>query len=76
MVKAYVMITSDTAHTEQVVERVRELDSVIEVHEVLGPYDVVAEVEAPDLEDILKLLRHQIRIILGVRNTVTCIAIE
>lgn len=76
MIKAYVLINSETAYTNQVVEKIRGIGGVVEIHEVLGPYDIVAEVEAADIDSILHILRQEIRVILGVRNTVTCITID
>lgn len=43
------------------------------VREALGPYDVVVELEADTTEDITAILRHKIRPIHGITNTVTCI---
>ncbi len=76
MIKAYVLINSETAYTNQVVEKIRGISGVVEIHEVLGPYDIVAEVEAADIDSILHILRQEIRVILGVRNTVTCITTD
>jgi hypothetical protein len=42
------------------------------VREVLGPYDVVIELEADTREDITAILRHKIRPIRSITNTVTC----
>ncbi|MBI4339798.1 MAG: Lrp/AsnC ligand binding domain-containing protein [Chloroflexi bacterium] len=70
--KAYILITVDTASTQQVVRRLQEVPAVVAVHEVLGPYDIVVEVEAPTHEDLIAALRHQIRSIRGIVNTVTC----
>ena len=76
MAKAYVLINVDTAYTNQVVERISGLSGVGEVHEVLGPFDVVAEVETSGMEDIVAVLRQEIRVIPGVRNTMTCITVD
>ena len=73
MTKAYVLITSDVAYTTQVMDRLKELSGLVEVHEVLGPYDIVAEVVADDVHSILRILQTDIRGISGIRNTVTCI---
>ena len=43
------------------------------VREVLGPYDFIVALEADTEEDITVILRHKIRPISGVRNTVTCL---
>ncbi len=73
MTKAYVLINSEIAYTKQVVEQLREVSGLSEAHEVLGPYDIVAEVQAVDIESILRILQEEIRGIVGVRDTVTCI---
>jgi DNA-binding Lrp family transcriptional regulator len=76
LAKAYVLINVDTAYTAQVMERINRLTGIGEVHEVLGPFDVVAEVETRGMEDLVVVLRNEIRVIPGVRNTVTCITVD
>ena len=73
MTKAYVLINADVAYTKQVMHRLREMQGLVEVHEVLGPYDIVAAVVADDVHSILRILQTDIRGIAGIRNTVTCI---
>lgn len=70
--KAYILITTETALTQNVVKRLKEVHAVVDVHEVLGPYDIVVEIEAPTHEDLVAALRHDIRPIKGVTSTVTC----
>lgn len=75
-VKAYVLITVDTALTKDVLSSLNELQEAIEVHEVLGPYDIVVELETEKFEDVTSILRQRIRPIPGVRNTVTCVDVQ
>lgn len=70
--RAYVLITLETALTQQVVDRLKKVKAAVAVHEVIGPYDVVVELEADTYEDLTAALRQQIRPIQGVRTTVTC----
>ena len=70
--RAYVLITLETSLPQQVVERLHQVRSVVGVHEVIGPYDVVVELEADTYEDLTAVLRQQIRPIKGIRTTVTC----
>ena len=42
------------------------------VREVVGPYDIVVELEADTEEDLARVLRHKISPIPGVSNTATC----
>mgnify|MGYP001574969039 CR=1 FL=1 len=69
---AYVLINMEPARTGAVLEQLRAIPGVI-VQEVLGPYDVIVELEADTQEDITAILRQKIRPIHGITNTVTCI---
>lgn len=75
-VKAYILVTADPGHTAALAQKLASLPGVVEIHEVMGPYDIVVEYEAPELEHITNALRHTIRPLQGVRNTVTCVAIS
>lgn len=75
-VKAYILITVETALTKDVLARLQMLEEAVEVHEVLGPYDIVVELEADRFEDVTSTLREKVRPIEGVKNTVTCVDVE
>ena len=72
---AYILITVDPTKTTQVVDRLRAIRGA-RVHEVLGPYDIVMELETEGLEYVNSTLREKIRPISGVTATVTCTWIE
>jgi DNA-binding Lrp family transcriptional regulator len=76
MAKAYVLITTDPAAMNRVAAQLRAIPTVQEAHEVMGPYDIVAEVEVSNIDDIGELLRERIRTIEGVRSTLTCVTIS
>ena len=69
---AYVMLNVDPTRTGEVVERMQAISSAV-VHEVLGPYDIVMELEADTNEDLTAVLRSKIRPVPGVTSTVTCV---
>jgi DNA-binding Lrp family transcriptional regulator len=69
---AYILINVEPTKTGEVLERLNTLSGA-HVREVLGPYDIVVELEAGTPEDITEILRHRIRPINGVSNTVTCL---
>lgn len=69
---AYILLSLEPSKTQSSIERLRDLPGAV-VQEVLGPYDAVVEIEADTQEDITAILRHRIRSIDGVTNTVTCI---
>ncbi len=69
---AYILINVEPAKPREVIDRLKTVSGAA-VREVLGSYDVVMELEAGTSEDLTGILRHQIRPIDGVTNTVTCL---
>jgi len=74
MIKAYVLMVTAPGKTRGIVEQLAAMDAVQEVHEVMGPYDIVAEISASTLGDIAPLLSGQIRSIQDVLSTTTLVA--
>jgi DNA-binding Lrp family transcriptional regulator len=68
---AYVFINVEPENIQEVVERLNTIPGGI-VREVVGPYDVVVELEADTEEDLAGILRHKINPVPGVTNSVTC----
>jgi len=71
-VNAYILINVEPAKTRAVVEQLQNIRGSV-VHEVLGPYDMVVDLEADTQEDITAILRNKIRPIRGITNKVTCV---
>ena len=69
---AFVLINVDPENTQAVMDQLERIPGAV-VHEVLGPYDIVVDMEAATQEDLTGTLRNKIRPIHGVTNTVTCI---
>lgn len=74
MVKAYVLIVTQPGATRRLVETIRRLDWVLEVHEVMGPYDIVAEIETESLQQVPGILQEQIRSLDGIQSTTSLVA--
>jgi DNA-binding Lrp family transcriptional regulator len=70
-VNAYVFINVEPENIQEVVERLHAIPGGI-VREVVGPYDVVVELEVDTEEDLAGVLRHKINPVPGVTNSVTC----
>jgi DNA-binding Lrp family transcriptional regulator len=70
-VNAYILINAEPERIQEVVERLGTIPGGI-VREVVGPYDVVVELEADTQEDITGILRHNISPIQGITGAVTC----
>ncbi len=74
VVKAYVLIVTEPGETRRLVETIRKLSLVREVHEVMGPYDIVAEIEADSLQEIPGILQEEIRSLPGIQSTTSLVA--
>ncbi len=73
-VNSYILINVEPAVTSTVLEQLRSIPGAM-VHEVLGPFDVIVDLETDTQEDATAILRNKIRPIHGVTNTVTCVCI-
>ena len=74
MPTAYVMIACDYGQEEQVLEELKTIGRVKEVHGTEGHYDIVAEVESNSTNEINDTVSEKIRAINGVRSTLILLA--
>jgi len=70
-IHAYVLINVDPTKTHDILDRLEAIPGS-RVHEVLGPYDIVLELEADAPEYLTHMLREKVRPVPGVLSTVTC----
>jgi DNA-binding Lrp family transcriptional regulator len=74
-VKAYVLIVTDPLQTRNVLRRIREIEAVKNSYEVMGPYDIIIEIEVEDLSQIPPILGEVIRRIEGIESTTSLVTI-
>lgn len=74
--RAYVLIHVRPGEVPEILRNMRRLESVSEAHMTFGPYDVVAEVEADDINKLGRLVASEIQPIPGVIDTLTCLVVE
>ena len=72
-VKAFVLIVVDPAKTIEVFERLSNVDGISEVHQVMGPYDIVAVVDVANLSEVPSVISRHIRAVEGLESTTTCV---
>ncbi|MFN0145304.1 MAG: Lrp/AsnC family transcriptional regulator [Dehalococcoidia bacterium] len=72
-IKAFVLIVVDPAKTMEVFNKLNAVDGISEVHQVMGPYDIVAVVEVPNLSDVPSVISRHIRAVDGIESTTTCV---
>lgn len=76
MPEAYVLINCDLGSEESVIEELKHVDTVKEVHGTFGAYDIVAKVTSDKSEALRESITWQIRKINNVRSTLTLMGIE
>jgi DNA-binding Lrp family transcriptional regulator len=74
-VKAYVLVVTDPGKTRRVIDAMRNIPGIVEMHEVMGPYDIVVEIEVPNLQDIPTVLGEKIRGIEGIESTTSLVTL-
>ena len=73
---ALVSMFVESSQESEVIEALARLKSVKDVFEVTGEFDLVALVEAPDMEKFRDTLRNRIMKMKGVKSTVTSIILN
>jgi len=74
--KAYILISVRTGGISEVLSHLRRLEGVLEANMTFGPYDIVAVVQAADLQRLGQMMAQGIQPIPGVEETLTCLAVD
>jgi DNA-binding Lrp family transcriptional regulator len=74
-VKAYVLVVTDPGKTRRVKQAMRDVPGIVEMHEVMGPYDIVVEIEVANLQEIPPILGDKIRSIEGIASTTSLVTL-
>ena len=72
VIAAYILIETEAGKAASVAAALRELPGVSETASLAGPYDIIARAEAPDLDDLARLVRSRVQAIDGVSQTTSC----
>jgi DNA-binding Lrp family transcriptional regulator len=76
MAVAYVLINCELGKEESIIENLKHLASVKEVHGTFGAYDIIAKMEHAEKEKLREMIIWSIRKIEYVRSTLTLVGIE
>ena len=76
MAEAYVLINCEIGSEEKVIEELKTIDGIKEVHGTFGAYDILAKVESDQVETLRETLTWKIRKIGKIRSTLTLMGIE
>ena len=76
MATAYVLINCELGFEESIIQQLKNIDSVIEVHGTFGAYDILAKVESSTVEALRESVTWKIRKIDQIRSTLTLMGVE
>jgi DNA-binding Lrp family transcriptional regulator len=72
MLSAYVLIQTEVGKVAHVAQALNDLDGVELAEDITGPYDVIARIQAPGLDQLGRLVASRIHVVDGVTRTLTC----
>lgn len=72
---AFVLINCLPGKTKEVLNKISQIPNVQYAEMVLGPYDIIAIIQASEIETIAAIIDEKIRTTDGVDETITCVAI-
>ena len=76
MVTAFVLINVEDSKVTDLIETLRDIEGVTEVHLVAGEYDMVAVVKADNNDDLSQMLTDKIIHTPGIKRTKTLISLR
>ena len=76
MATAYVLINCELGSEESIIQELKNLDGVIEVHGTFGAYDILTKIEATTVDALREVITWKIRKIDQIRSTLTLMGIE
>ena len=76
METAYVLVNCDLGSEDAIIENLKHIESVREVHGTFGAYDIIAKVENSDREKLRETIIWNIRKLEHVRSTLTLMGIQ
>lgn len=79
-VRGYVLIETDVGRAKAVGNAIEELSfpgaRVASVDTVTGPYDVIVQLEADDLDTLGNAITEAVQKVSGVQRTTTCLTVR
>ena len=79
-IRGYVLVETEVGRTQAVGDSIRHitpgLATITAVDTVTGPFDVIVQLEADDLDKLGKAITEDIQTLAGVQRTTTCLSVN
>jgi len=76
VVQAYILIQTEVGKSSDVSLEIRRLPGVTLAEDVSGPYDVIARIEAGNVDELGQLVISRIQDVKGITRTLTCTVVH
>ncbi len=76
MATAFVLINCEIGHEHYIIQQLRGIAGIKEVHGTFGAYDILAKIELETAEKLRETISWKIRKIERIRSTLTLMGIE
>jgi len=76
MATAYVLITCDLGFDVEIIDEIKQLEEVKEVHGIFGAYDIIVKLKSDNVENLKDVITWKIRKLSSVRSTLTLMTME
>ncbi len=70
--KAYILINTQIGKTSQVAQTLKQMPEVKRLDIIMGPYDIIAEVEVQDHDVLSDIVIKKLQTIEHIQHTMTC----
>ena len=76
VVQAYILIQTEVGKSTSVAAAISAVEGVLVAEDVTGPYDVIARVEARNVDELGKLVIARVQEVPGITRTLTCTVVH
>ena len=76
MAQAYVLLNCELGAEEEIIGKLKELETVKEVHGTFGAYDITVKLEAETAEILRETITQNLRKMDKIRSTLTLTVVE
>ncbi len=74
--KAYILINTRIGKTADVVDMLKQMPEVTHLDVIMGPYDIIAQVETESHDSLSKMVMKKLQTIDAIQHTMTCTVVS
>lgn len=75
-VRAYVLVQTEVGRSAEVAAAAADVEGVTASDQTTGPYDVIVTAEAPDINELGRMVISRLQAIDGIERTLTCPVVD